>query len=128
MVMVQGVGTATGPTFVVVTITLPRNNPVALSVPADVTSICAWQKLAFAFTVGGSCDGSSAFGFALRSHAASTGLQVGLLMMLITPFKGQQPGSFSLDWNIVQQLRHCVTDSWTPLRSLGAAVDVVGTG
>ena len=66
MVMVQGVGTATGPTFVVVTITLPRNSPVALSVPADVTNICAWQKLAFAFTVGGSCDGSSAFGFALR--------------------------------------------------------------
>lgn len=39
---------------------------MALSVPADVTNICAWQKLAFAFTVGGSCDGSSAFGFALR--------------------------------------------------------------
>ena len=63
--MVQGVGTATGPTLVAVTTTLPRNSPVALSVPADVTSICAWQKSAFAFTVGGSCDGSSAFGFAL---------------------------------------------------------------
>lgn len=65
MVIIQGVGTATEPIFVMVTITLPRNSPVALSVPADVTSICAWQKLVFAFTVGGSCDGSSAFGFAL---------------------------------------------------------------
>ena len=65
MVMVQGVGTATLPTLVAVTMTLPRNSPVVLSVPADVTIMSAWQKLASACTVGGSCSGVSACGFAL---------------------------------------------------------------
>ena len=66
MVMVQGVGTATGPVLVVDTITLPRNSPVALSVPAAVTIICALQKLASARVVGGSWTGT--FGLILRSH------------------------------------------------------------
>ena len=65
MVMVQGVGTATGPVLVVDTITLPRNSPVALSVPADVTIICVLQKLLFAVVVGGSWTGT--LGLILRS-------------------------------------------------------------
>ena len=66
MVIVQGVGTATGPVLVVDTITLPRNSPVALSVPAAVTIICALQKLASAWVVGGSWTGT--FGLILHSH------------------------------------------------------------
>lgn len=64
MVMVQGVDTATGPILDAATITLPRNSPVALSVPADVTIMVAWQKFASAFTVGGSCP--SGLGFVLN--------------------------------------------------------------
>lgn len=66
MVMVQGVGTATGPVLVADTITLPRNSPVALSVPAAVTLICALQKLASARVVGGSWTGI--LGLILHSH------------------------------------------------------------
>ena len=66
MAMVQGVGTATGPVLVVDTMMLPRNSPVALSVPADVTIICVLQKLLSAVVVGGSWTGT--LGLILRSN------------------------------------------------------------
>lgn len=114
MVMVQGVGTATFPTLVAVTMTLPRNSPVVLSVPADVTIMSAWQKLASACTVGGSCSGVSACGFALdRQHKKHPQPALHTLREAVhLDFRAQHEHPISASMGVGRRRRNCLMNAY----------------